>query len=143
MKSFKTPLLLGLVLGCAAPVASAQSAGNMATTPLTRAQVVMERNEFMRTHKYDSDHETWVLKPGFEAPASMKTRAQVRAERDEFFKNNRYDEDHDRWVSMKGEPKSTLTREQAKAEYAAFTRTHTWDSDREAWVDKKASTARK
>ena len=143
MKNLKIPLLLCLVLGCTAPIAFGQNADNTGAKPLSRAQVIMERNEFMRTHKYDSDHETWVLKPGFEPPAGIKTRAQVRAERDEFFKNNRYDQDHERWVPLKGEPKSTLTREQAKAEYAAFTRTHTWDSDREAWVDKKAANSKK
>ena len=143
MKSLKIPLLLGLVLGCTAPVANAQSADNATGTSLTRAQVVMERNEFMRTHKYDSNHETWVLKPGFEPPDSMKTRAQVRAERDEFMKNNRYDTTSERWLPLKGEPKSALTREQVKAETAAFVRTHVWDSTTESWVEKKLPVAKK
>ena len=140
MKSLKIPLLLlGLVFAGTTGVANAQTVA----APLTRAQVKIEREEYMRTHKYDSNQDTWVLKPGFEPPGSMKTRAQVRAEREEFFKNNRYDQDHERWVPLKGEPKSTLTRAQVKAETAAFLRTHTWDSDHEAWVEKKVSPGKK
>ncbi len=143
MKSLKIPVLLGLVLGFAAPITYSQNADNMVAKPLTRAQVIMERNEFMRTHKYDSNQETWVLKPGFEPPDSMKTRAQVRAERDEFMKNNRYDTTSERWLPLKGEPKSALTREQVKAEAAAFVRTHVWDSTTESWVEKKLPVAKK
>ncbi len=132
MKNLKIPLLLlGLVFAGTTGIANAQ------TAPLTRAQVKIERAEFMKSHHWDSASETWVVHPGYEAPDSMKTRAQIKSERDEFMKNNRWDAAKEQWVPLKGQPKGTLTREQVKAERAAFVRTYVWDSAQEVWVEKK------
>jgi hypothetical protein len=136
MKSLKFPLiLLSLIFGFANGIVNAQNASDK--SGLTRAQVKMEREEFVKSHEYDALTESWVLKPGFEAPGSMKTREQIKAERAEFFKNNRYDPVAEKWVSLKGAPKSALTREQVRAETTAFVRTHVWDSATESWVEKK------
>jgi hypothetical protein len=140
MKSLKIPLLvLALVFGFTADMAGAQSSSDKAGSSMTREQVKKERDEFIKTHRYDPISENWVLKEGVESPAGMKTRAQVKAERDEFIKTHKYDEVADAWVSLKGAPKGTLTREQVRAETAQFVRTHTYDPVNETWVEKKAA----
>jgi len=116
----------------------AQAADAASPAPLTRAQVRMERAEFVKTHRWDTATENWVLKPGFEAPAGMKSRAQVKAERDEVLRNNRWDERTSSWVPLKGKPRelSSLTREQVRAETIQFMRSHRWDEETETWVPK-------
>lgn len=137
------PLLFGMFFGLTAGVANAQSAGDKAGAPLTRAQVKMERDEFMKSHQYDPAAENWVLKPGFEAPAGMKSREQVKAERDEFIKTHKYDPAAETWVPLKGAPKSTMSREQVRNEARQFVRTHSWDPVTDTWVEKKAAAKKK
>jgi hypothetical protein len=121
-------VLLGLFSAATAGVVNAQGA--------TRAQVKMERDEFLKTHHYDAFADNWVLKPEFEAPANVKSRAEVKAERDEFFKNNRYDPTTERWVALdKPRDTSKLTREQVRAETKEFVRTHRWDGEAQKWVE--------
>lgn len=80
-----------VIMLCAATLALAghhvqaqQAAATATPAPLTRAQVKMERADFIKSHKWDADNETWVLKPEYEPPGQMKGRAEVRKERDEF-----------------------------------------------------------
>ena len=129
-------LWLGLVLATS-NLALAQTAA----APLTREQVKMERDEFLKTHRYDPHTENWVMKPGFEAPAGVKTREQVRAERDEFLRNNRFDNPTSTWVPLKGStgPESTKTRAQIREETRQFMRTHQWDTAKEVWQEIKPS----
>lgn len=86
------PVLLSLLCAGASGVAQAQSDGAMAAASPTRAQVKMERDEFLRSHRLDTVAENWVLSPEFEAPTGMKSRAEVNARRDEFLRSNRWDE---------------------------------------------------
>lgn len=130
------PFLLGLVL-TTSNLVSAQTTA--APAPLTREQVKMEREEFMKSHSYDAASDNWVLKPGFEAPAGVKTREQVKAERDEFLRNNRYDEATSTWVPLKGSvaPASAKTRQQVREETRLFLRTHRWDEVNQIWQEFK------
>ena len=125
-----------VVVGLAFAPVCASVLAQPAPATTTRADVKMERAEFLKTHAYDAVNETWVLKPGLEAPSGMKSRAQIKAERDEFLKNNRWDEKSNDWVSLKGMPRrmDTMTREQVKMETAAFLRTHRYDEQSETWM---------
>lgn len=138
MKILQIPLLLGLILGFNADMVNAQSADDKAAPALTREQVKKERDEFIKTHRYDPLTENWVLRKEFEPPTSMKTRAQVKAERDEFLKTHRYDSSNEAWVPLKGEPKSSLSRAQVRTEAAQFLRSHQWDDVNSAWIEKPA-----
>lgn len=139
------PLLFGLIFACTAGVVNAQSAGEQAGAPLTRAQVKMERDEFIRTHQYDQATETWILKPGIEAPAGMKSRAEIKAARDEFLRNNRFDSATETWVPLKAEPRnlSTMSREQVREETRHFVRTRRWDDLTQTWVEQTSAAKKK
>ncbi|MGA8783933.1 MAG: hypothetical protein WB542_01290 [Polaromonas sp.] len=132
------PLVLGLFFTFSGGMANAQTAGATAgAAPMTREQVKMERDEFLRTHRWDAATDNWVMKPGIEAPAGMKSRAEVKAERDEFMRNHRWDQASDNWVPMDKTPRdlSKLSREQVRSETAQFVRTHQWDDAKSAWVE--------
>lgn len=130
-------VLLGLCFTSATGVANAQGASEKASATMTREQVKMERDEFLKTHRYDTDYDTWVLKPGAEPPAGMKSRAEVKEARNEFLRNNHWDEATSTWVSLKGAPRemSTLSREQVRSETRQFNRTHRWDDASSSWVE--------
>jgi hypothetical protein len=139
------PLALGMLLASSVTLSNAQSAPEAAAAPLSRAQVKMERDEFLKSHTYDSATETWLVKKGYEAPAGMKTRAEIKAERDEFLRNNRYDSATESWISLKAQPRDmgTMTRAQVREETRQFIRTHTWDDVKGAWVDRMLAKKKK
>ena len=112
--------------------------------PMTRAQVKMERDEFLKSHTWDGATDNWVLKPGYESPAGMKTRAEIKADRDEVLRNNRWDEASDSWIPLKDKPRdiSKMSREQLRAETRAFVRTHSWDEATQTWLDKRPAKRR-
>jgi hypothetical protein len=133
-------LAIGLMLIATAGTAAAQTdAGKGAS--LSRAQVKMERDEFLRTHRWDEASETWVLKAGIEPPSGVKSRAEMKAERDKFLSNNRWDDAKNAWVPLKGEPRDigTMSKEQVRAEARQFMRSHRWDEASETWVEKGQS----
>jgi hypothetical protein len=138
-------LLAVLLAAAGATSAFAQAADTPSAEPLTRAQVRMERAEFVKSHRWDEATGNWVLKPGFDAPMGMKTRAQVMAERDEILRNNQWDESTGTWVPLKGKPRemSTLSREQVRKETAEFVRTHRWDEETETWMIKSAAMSKR
>jgi hypothetical protein len=132
-------LLLGLCLTSMVSGLQAQTTDDKAgAMPVTRSQVRMERDDFLKSHTYDAANEIWQLKGGMEPPMGVKTKAEIRAERDEFLRNNWYDLASESWVPVKGTPRvlSSLTREQVRAETRQFTRTHRWDEVSETWVEK-------
>ena len=139
------PLALGLLLASSATLSTAQTAPDAAAAPLTRAQVKMERDEFLKSHTYDSASETWVVKKGFEPPVGMKSRAEIKAERDEFLRNNRYDSGTETWIPLKAQPRDmgTMTRAQVREETRQFVRTHTWDDIKGVWVDRMLTKKKK
>ena len=128
-------VVVGLAL---VPVCGSLLAQPAPASTTTRAEVKMERAEFVKTHTYDVANEVWVLKPGLEAPSGMKTRAQIKADRDEFLKNNRWSEQGSVWIPLKGAPRDmeTMSRAQVKMETAAFLRTHRYDEQSETWMMK-------
>jgi conjugal transfer/entry exclusion protein len=105
----------------------------------TREQVKMERDEFLKTHRYDSQIDNWVLKPEFEAPAGVKSRDQVKAERSEFLRNNHYDDNTSTWVPISGSAMaaSAMTRQQMRDETRQFMRTHQFDEVNQVWKEVK------
>lgn len=133
MKRLQTlPLLLALLLASTTGMVSAQTPAETAT----RAQVKMDRDEFLKTHHYDDITSNWVLNSGSEPPAGMKSRAEIKAERDEFLRNNRYDTRIADWVPLKSEPRdlNAMSREQVRSETKHFMRTHRWDDVSGSWV---------
>lgn len=132
------PLLLGLVFATSAGIVNAQAAGDQAGAVLTRAQVKMERDAFLKTHRWDAATEDWVLKSGTEPSTGTKSRAQVKADRDEFLRNHRWDAATDSWVSLEGKPRdlSTRSRAEVRSETQDFLRKYRWDAGTDAWVEK-------
>jgi hypothetical protein len=129
-------LLSAAILALAGHPSQAQQAPSAsATSALTRGQVKMEREDFVKSHRWDPTNETWVLRPEFEPPSGMKTRVQVRQERDEFLKKNKWDATTESWVPL-AQPRviSQLNREQVRRETREFLRTHEWDEVQEAWI---------
>jgi hypothetical protein len=128
-------MLCAATLALAGHYVQAQQAAATATpAPLTRAQVKMEREEFIKSHTWDADKETWVLKPEYEPPGQMKGRAEVLKERDEFLKANRWDANTESWVPLvKPREISQLSRSQVRKETREFLRTHEWDTATESW----------
>jgi hypothetical protein len=138
------PLVLGLLLAGTAGVVSAQGAGGQTAASPTRAQVKMEREEFLKTHRWDAGAENWVMKPEFEAPGDLKSRAEVKAAREEFLRNTRWDPATTAWVPLaKPRDLSTMTREQVRAETQQFARTHHWDEVTQNWVEQAPSKKKK
>jgi len=138
MKSWSMhSLFLACVLCAASGQLAAQPSDN--SQEKTRQQVKMERDEFLRTHRWDGLTETWVLKKGVEPPAGVKSRADMKAERDKFLSNNRWDDVQGVWVPRKGQPPrdiSKMSREQVRSETRQFLRTHEWDEITESYVQK-------
>lgn len=139
------PFFLGLVVASVTGLATAQSTAAGAPAPLTRAQVKMERDEFLKSHTFNPVDETWQLKPGFEAPSGVKTRAEIRAERDEYMRNNRYDAGTQTWIPLKGTPRDlgSMTRAQMREETKQFIQTHRWDEASNSWMDKPPARIKK
>jgi hypothetical protein len=134
------PLFLALLFGATTGLVSAQTTAATAA-PQSRAQVKMERDEFIRTHHYDTESENWVLRVGIEPPMGVKTRVEIKGERDTFMRNNRFDTVSQAWIPLKATPRdlNAMTREQVRAETLAFVRTHTWNVESESWDDKVVS----
>jgi hypothetical protein len=138
--------MLALLGALASPMpVLAQTTPTAAVQGITRAQVKMERAEFLKSHRWDPIDETWVLRPGFEPPEGVKTRAQIKAERDDFLSKNRWDDTNATWVARTGTPRvmSSVSRAQVKAETVQFIKTHQWDEAKEEWVDRPAPKKRK
>jgi hypothetical protein len=131
-------VLVGILLATS-NLAQAQTAAVATQGAMSREQVKMERDEFLKTHRYDSVTDNWVLKQEFEAPVGVKSRDQVKAERTEFLRNNHFDDNTSTWVPVKGSavPASTLTRQQVRDETRQFMRTHQWDAVEQAWKEYK------
>ncbi len=138
--------MLALCGALASPLPGlAQTSPTPSEPGLTRAQVKMERAEFLKSHRWDAATDTWMVRPGFEPPEGTKTRAQIKAERDEFLGKHRWDEAQGVWVPRAGAPRvmSSLSRAQVKAETVQFMKTHRWDEAKEEWVDRPARRKRK
>jgi hypothetical protein len=134
------PLLLGMLLTSSATLVNAQSDAEKSAMPMTREQVKMERDEFLKTHRWDTDAENWVLRANVDPPKGMKSRAEMKADRDEFLRMHRYEQNSDSWVPMKETPRnlSTMSRAQIKEETRQFLRMHHWDFATDTWVENES-----
>ena len=132
-------LSLGLL---AAGLVQAQTAATTvaaAAPGATRAQVKMERDEFLRTHRWDETSDVWTLQDNVDPPMGVKSRAEVRAGRDAFLRNNRWDELNGMWkprTPAAREP-AAKSRAEVRAETIRFTKTHRYDEATEVWVERK------
>jgi hypothetical protein len=139
------PLVFGLLFAVAGGAVNAQTAGENVAEPLSRAQVMKERNDFYKSHRYDEATDNWVLRQGFEPPTGTMSRAEEKAERDAFISTHKYDPVTETWTPKKGAPRdvSKLTRAQVRAETRQFYRAHKWDEVKSRWVAKPAKRAKK
>lgn len=140
------PIVLGLSCALVAGIANAQATGSAAgATPVNREEVKMERDAFMRIHRWDATSDNWVLKSDVEAPSGIKTRAEVKTQRDEFMRNNRWNQDSDHWVPVSQGPRdlSKMSVAQVRAEATQFIRTHQWDDEKSDWVEMTPRQAKK
>lgn len=130
------PLILTLCFAFTAGIANSQTTSGTSAAPLTRDQVKMERDEFMRTHRWDQYEDNWVLKSEVEGPAGVKSRAEVKAARDDFLRNHRWDPGVEDWVPVTKGPRDLgqRSRAQVKAEAIQFLRTHQWDGPQGTWT---------
>jgi hypothetical protein len=116
------------------PVEAMAAAGPTAT----RAQVKMDREEFLRTHRWDDTSDVWTLQDNFDPPMGVRSRADVRAARDTFLRANRWDELNGMWkprTPVVREP-SDKSRAEVRAETIQFTKTHRYDEATEVWVER-------
>jgi hypothetical protein len=133
-------LLAAAVIVSMTTFAQGQSAEST-TAPLTRAQVKMDRDEFLKTHLWQAEG-GWLLKPGVQPPegvtAPTLTRAQVKMDRDEFIKTHQWQAEVG-WMLKPGmEPPEgvkapILTRTQVKMDRDEFLKTHQWQNE-VGWV---------
>jgi hypothetical protein len=137
---FVLPRALSIPLTLAAAALSLPAQAQLAEPQVTRTQIKMERDEFLKSHRWDEYSETWMLKSGVEPPASIKSRAEVKAARDVFLRNNKWDSTAGGWLPLAATPRdlSGMTREQVKAETDQFLKTHYWDEESEGWLEKSA-----
>ena len=129
-----TAMTAALMFGAAV---HAQTAASPAAAP-TREAVKMETADFLRTHRWDDERTSWMLKSGVDAPAGVKPRAEVKAERDAFLRENRWSNETSTWVPVKGGSRDlgTMSRTQVAAETKQFLATHTFDEEKGAYVAK-------
>lgn len=129
------PMLIGLTLASAGLPTLAQTTVAAAAAPVTRQQIRMQRDEFLKTHRWDEASGLWTLRPGVEPPPGIKSRALVMAERDEFLRAHQWD-DAQGWLPVPGTTRDlgNRSREQVRAETRAFLATHVWDEPTEKWV---------
>lgn len=115
-----------------------QASPDSKPTTTSRSQVKIERDEFIKSHRWDPVIDDWALKPEFEPPAGIKDRNQIRKERDDFLKKNRWDSTMNQWIPLE-KPRliSSLSREQVRRETREFMRTHVWDTSLEIWSPKR------
>ena len=101
LRSSTAALAASLLVTCALTPALAQSTSNGAEPGKTRAQVIAERDEWLRTHRWDHCLDDWVVKDEFKTPDVMCTRDEVRKERDEWLRTHRWDPGADAWVPLR------------------------------------------
>jgi hypothetical protein len=132
--TYFSPLILSAVLIAMSAATYAQTTSKPAAT-VTRNDVRMERDEFLKTHKYDEINSEWTPHAPF---SSDYSRAEVKIARDKFLSTNRWDEANDDFTPMVETPRnmSTVSPAERKIETMQFMRTHMWDNASSAWVKK-------
>jgi hypothetical protein len=106
-----------------------------ASASSTRSRVKMERNDFLKSHRWDEASGAWMLQKGMDPPEGVMSRAEVKAARDTFLSKNRWDETAGSWKPVAGEPRnmSAMSRAEVRADTARFTKSHRWDESTQTW----------
>jgi hypothetical protein len=128
---------LALLLVAATAFGCAQTIGNhAASSGNTFEQVQMDRDQYLKSHRYDENDRTWSSLNGAKLSTGSKSFEEVMAMRDVFLRYNIYDERSSQWKSLNGKPRdlSTLTREQVREETMQFARMHRFDTQMNAWM---------
>jgi hypothetical protein len=101
----------------------------------TGMRVKMERNDFLKSHRWDEAKGAWMLQKGVEPPEGVMSRAEVKAARDTFLSKNRWDETAGSWKPVTGDPRNlgTMSRAEVRADTARFTKSHRWDEATQTW----------
>jgi len=123
-------LALGLSVLVAGPV---QAQG----TPVTRAQVKMDRDAFLAMARWDAEAGNWVLKDNMPMPQGVASREEVKAMTAKFLSMNKWNEASGQWVALTApRDMNKLTRAEVKAETAMFLKTHRFVEADSTWVAK-------
>lgn len=132
---------LALVAAWAGAQAQEAQTAPVATTGLSRAQVVAERDAWMSRYRIDEASGAWVLRSGSGTQAPGRTRAEVVAERDAFLASHHWEEGQSLWVrNGRAAPvPATATRAQVRADTVQFMATHTWNEGSQLWMDRTDS----
>jgi hypothetical protein len=127
-----------LSLVIAGAILTLSSVSHAQTSGLSREQVKMDRDAFLKIMRWDELTGMWVLKSGMEPPAGVMSRADVIAMRDKFLMMNVYDDTVGSWVPVKSGPRemSKLSREQVNMETLRFLMMYRWDESANDWVSK-------
>lgn len=128
----RTLVVSAALLGSLAAGVHAQAQG------LTRAQVEMDRDTFLKTFRWDEMSAQWVMRDGMPMPQGIKSRAEVMRMTDEFLKMHRWDDVNSEWIPTGGKPRdmSTLSRDEVQRDTIRFLMTHRFDEQAGQWVSK-------
>jgi hypothetical protein len=75
-----------------------------AAAPLTRMQATMDRDEFLRTNKWDPLRSGWRPMGGTPRDLNALSRAQVKSDTVNFMRTHRFDEPTQTWVEKLSAP---------------------------------------
>jgi hypothetical protein len=126
-------LIFGAAVLAISSTASAQ-APSQPTAAAARGEVRLERDEFLKTHRYDEVNSDWI--PHAQTKSDL-SRAEVKIARDKYLSTHRWDKAADAFTPITEAPRdmSTMSRDAVKMETLEFVRTHKWDSVTSAWVN--------
>lgn len=116
----------------AAAQVNTETGSQVARTPMK-----MDTKEFLRTHQWDEESDSWRMKADTMPPAGVVSRAEVKSQRDAFMSKNRWNNVTSQYVPVGPTPRdmSKLTRAEVKAETIQFMRTHSYNEETSTWVD--------
>ena len=127
---------IGITFLLASMLATFGSAA-LADGPLTREQVKMDRDTFLKLMHWDELTGQWVMKSNMEPPKGVKSRSEVLAMRDDWLRMHSFDEPTGTWVTVgAARDMSKLTREQVNMETVRFLMTYRFDEAKSEWVSK-------
>lgn len=134
----KSTCFKNLILSAALIAVASTGYAQTTSTPdvaATRNEVRMDRDEFLKNHRFDDTSGEWTPNTPFKSESS---RADVKMARDKFLSTHRWDEANDDFTPMVETPRnmSTVSPEVRKMETMQFMRTHMWDNSSSKWVKK-------
>ena len=127
---FSSLILSAVLLTATSTVFSQTSTPN---APAARSEVRMERDDFLKAHRYDENERDWIAQG---TPSGNLPRAEVKVARDQFLSLNRWDNQQSAFVPIQGTPRvlGSMSREEVKMESMEFLRAYSWDNRESKWV---------